>query len=102
MMIPKDPPYRNEALRRAVATLPCQCCGLEGRTQASHSNQQRDGRGMNHKSHDYRIAAICDRCHYDIDYGKDLSREQKVEMWEDAHRKTIGLLFARGLLQVKT
>jgi hypothetical protein len=35
-----------------------------------------------------------------IDSGK-LSREEKVEMWEDAHRKTIGWLFDSGHLEVK-
>lgn len=100
MMFPKDTPYRNEKLRRAVASLPCQCCGIDGRTQASHSNQQRDGRGIGHKTHDYRIAALCDKCHYEIDYGKDLSREQKIDAWEEAHRRTIGELFARGLINV--
>lgn len=49
MMIPKEVPYRNEKLRRAVASLPCQNCGLEGSTQASHSNQLSDGRGIGHK-----------------------------------------------------
>lgn len=100
MMFPKDKPYRNEKLRRAVATLPCQLCGLEGSTQASHSNQQRDGRGVGHKTHDFRIAALCNACHYAIDYGKDLSREQKVSRWEEAHRATIGELFKRDLLLV--
>jgi len=100
MMFPKEKPYRNEKLRRAVASLPCQICGIEGRTQASHSNQQRDGRGIGHKTHDFRLAALCDTCHYSIDYGKDMSREQKVEAWEDAHRKTIGQLFLLGLVDV--
>lgn len=100
MMFPKDKPYRNEKLRRAVATLPCQSCGIEGRTQASHSNQLRDGRGVGHKTHDFRLAALCDACHYSIDYGKGMSREEKVAAWEDAHRRTIGELFMRGLVDV--
>jgi len=95
----KDPPYRNEKLRRAVATLPCQLCGLDGSTQASHSNQSRDGRGIGHKTHDYRLAALCFKCHYDVDYGKE-SREAKLAMWEKAHRATIGQLFKLGLVDV--
>jgi hypothetical protein len=99
MSLQKDPQYINEKLRRAVASLPCQLCGLDGSTQASHSNQSRDGRGTSYKSHDYRLAALCQKCHYDIDYGLE-SREVKLDMWESAHRKTIGELFKRRLIGV--
>jgi len=34
------------------------------------------------------------------DQGKNLSKQERVEMWEEAHRKTIGLLFERGYLEV--
>lgn len=99
MSLQKDPPYRNEKLRRAVASLPCQLCGLEGSTQASHSNQSRDGRGIGHKTHDYRLAALCFTCHNAVDYGMG-TREEKLAMWEDAHRATIGELFKRLLVKV--
>jgi hypothetical protein len=95
----KDPQYINEKLRRAVASLPCQLCGLDGSTQASHSNQSRDGRGIGYKTHDYRLAALCFKCHNDIDYGSE-SREVKLELWETAHRATIGQLFKLGLVDV--
>ena len=91
--------YRNEKLRRAVATLPCQLCGKHG-TQASHSNQLRDGKGMGIKAPDYRIAALCPECHTMIDQGKDLSKAERVGMWEEAHRRTIGALFENGLIGV--
>jgi len=100
MLIPKEKPYRNENLRRAVASLPCQNCGLEGSTQASHSNQLKDGRGIGHKTSDAMLAALCNSCHYQIDYGKDLSREQKQEIWDAAHRKTMRALIERELLVV--
>lgn len=100
MMIPKSVPYRNEKLRRAVASLPCQNCGLEGSTQASHSNQLSDGRGIGHKTSDAMLAALCNRCHYEIDYGKDMTREEKQEMWNGAHRKTMRALIERELLVV--
>ena len=100
MLIPKEKPYRNENLRRAVASLPCQNCGLEGYTQASHSNQLKDGRGIGHKTSDAMLAALCNSCHYQIDYGKDLGREQKQEIWNAAHRKTMRALIERELLVV--
>lgn len=93
--------YRNERLRRAVASLPCMECGMDGRTQASHSNQLRDGKGMGLKAHDYRLAALCVECHAELDQGKTMSRSERDELWEAAHRRTIGLLFERGLLVVK-
>ena len=99
MSLQKDPQYINEKLRRAVASLPCQICGLDGSTQASHSNQSRDGRGIGHKTHDYRLAALCFKCHYDVDYGSE-SRQTKLDLWESAHRATIGELFKRRLIGV--
>ena len=100
MMFPKEVPYRNEKLRRAVASLPCQNCGLEGSTQASHSNQLSDGRGIGHKTSDAMLAALCNRCHYEIDYGKDLNREEKREIWDKAYRRTMRALIERELLVV--
>lgn len=67
---------------------------------AAHSNQLRDGKGRSIKAHDYRIAALCYTCHADIDQGK-MSREDKQDLWEMAHRKTIGWLFESGNLEVK-
>ena len=65
---------------------------------AAHSNQLRDGKGKGIKAHDYRIAALCFTCHSDLDQGSRMSKQERVEMWEEAHRKTIGLLFERGLI----
>jgi hypothetical protein len=67
---------------------------------AAHSNQQRDGKGMGIKSHDYRIAALCFTCHADIDQGKRLNKEERKAVWDEAHRRTIGWLFDRGHLIV--
>jgi hypothetical protein len=36
-----------------------------------------------------------------IDQGNKLDKEQKVELWEMAHRKTIGYLFENELIEVK-
>jgi hypothetical protein len=67
---------------------------------AAHSNQLRDGKGRGLKAHDYRIAALCYTCHMDLDQGKTMNRAERVEMWEDAHRNTIGWLFDTGRLTV--
>ena len=92
--------YRNPKLLVACRELPCQLCGIEdGTIVAAHSNQLRDGKGRGLKASDYRIASLCFNCHSEIDQGKDLNRIMRVELWELAHRKTIGELFERGLVQ---
>jgi len=92
--------YRNKRLLEAVREAPCMACGAaDGTVVAAHSNQLRDGKGRGLKAHDYRIAALCYRCHMNLDQGKDLTKEQRVELWEEAHRETIGWLFENGKLK---
>lgn len=93
--------YRNKKLLETVRESPCQLCGArDGTVVAAHSNQLRDGKGRSIKAHDYRIAALCYTCHSDIDQGK-MSREDKQDLWEMAHRKTVGWLFENDHLEVK-
>jgi hypothetical protein len=81
--------------------MPCQNCGIDdGTVVAAHSNQMRDGKGKGIKAHDYRIAALCYKCHSELDQGATMSREERLTMWEDAHRRTIGELFSRNLIGV--
>ena len=94
--------YRNKNLLRIVSQFSCQHCGSKNETiVAAHSNQLRDGKGRGIKAHDYRVAAMCHKCHYELDQGNTLSKQERVEMWEEAHRKTIGLLFEYGYLQIQ-
>ena len=91
--------YRNKRLLELVRMAPCQNCGSQdGTICAAHSNQMRDGKGKGIKAHDYRIAALCFRCHSELDQGSKLNREERLQIWEDAHRKTIGWLFENGHL----
>jgi len=93
--------YRNTHLLKTVRLSPCQNCGVsDGTVVAAHSNQLRDGKGRGLKAQDYRIAALCFTCHFDIDQGSKLSKTERVEIWEEAHRKTIGWLFDNGLLSL--
>jgi len=92
--------YRNKRLLEAVRDAPCQCCGRQdGTIVAAHSNQLRDGKGRGIKAHDYRIAALCFKCHSELDQGMRLSRKEREEMWESAHRATIGWLFENDHLK---
>lgn len=86
---------------KACRDLPCQHCSIDdGTTVAAHSNQLLDGKGKGIKAHDYRVAALCFRCHSRLDQGSDLSKIERVEMWENAHRKTIGELFEKNIIGV--
>lgn len=93
--------YRNDKLLKAVRDFPCQRCGIsDGTVVAAHSNQQRDGKGMGTKAADYRIAALCHACHSELDQGHTFSKEMRREIFEEAHRKTIGLLFENRIVEV--
>ena len=93
--------YRNKKLLEIVRNLPCQHCGIEdGTVVAAHSNQLRDGKGRGLKSHDFRIAALCYRCHMELDQGTKMDKSQRVQFFEEAHRNTIGWLFENGHLKL--
>jgi len=92
--------YRNKKLLEIVRNFPCQHCEImDGTIVAAHSNQLRDGKGRGIKASDYRIASLCYTCHSELDQGTKLSKVQRVELWEEAHRKTIGLLFENGYIK---
>ena len=95
--------YRNKKLLELARLLPCQHCGIEdGTVVAAHSNQLRDGKGRGLKSSDFRIASLCFRCHAEADTSSTLSKVARIEMWEQAHRATIGELFEQGLVVVNS
>ena len=91
--------YRNKKILEIVRKFPCQHCFIQdGTIVAAHSNQLRDGKGKGIKAHDYRIAALCYKCHMELDQGAKLSKQERIEMWEESHRKTIGELIEQGYL----
>ena len=91
--------YRNRKLLDAARELPCQHCGIQdGTVVAAHSNQMRDGKGRSLKANDYRIASLCFKCHAELDQGAKMSRAERLEMWEEAHRRTIGQLFEQEII----
>ena len=100
----KAKPWRSEAYRRAVASLPCICCGVHGYSQAAHANT---GKGAGTKTHDYMTFPLCcDRpgvrgCHSRFDQGAmfDKQARQLIEpaWWSDTRRR----LLAMGLVDEK-
>lgn len=94
-MIPKHKYVRSKKLLRLVSELDCQMCGSGQMVQASHSNWL-GGRGMGIKADDNLVAALCLNCHYQIDFGKNWSKEEKQRHWITAHRKTVESLLNLG------
>jgi hypothetical protein len=83
---------RSKKHLQNVASLPCQLCGVDGRTQAAHSNQLIHGKGRGIKASDVYVAALCDKCHYQIDQGKDMTKAERIHLWEVAFGRTLNLL----------
>ena len=99
----KDVKYRNQKLLEIIRDCPyCLYCGNDndGTVCAAHSNQLRDGKGKGLKAHDFRVAALCHSCHHDLDQGVDMSKQDRVECWETAHRATIAWLFLSGHIKI--
>ncbi len=94
---PKFQYIRSRKLLEAVAGLPCQVCGLEGQTQAAHSNQSAHGKGRGIKASDVYTAALCCACHYHIDQGTGYSKQERIDIWTTAHKQTVRELLRLGL-----
>ncbi|KVV12394.1 hypothetical protein [Burkholderia ubonensis] len=101
--IPKLLTFRSERLRRAITTLPCMQCGVEGYTQAAHANY---GKGGAQKASDAAIAALCaDRpgvrgCHALLDQGGVLPKAERRAFEMEMVAKTYIALMERGLLEI--
>lgn len=97
-MIAKTNYVRSKKLLEACREIPCQVCGVaDGTVVAAHSNQLRHGKGRGIKASDIYVASMCYRHHTELDQGHAMSKSEKIEMWEDAHRNTVRLLVRRGL-----
>jgi hypothetical protein len=95
MSFQKHEYVRSKKLLKLVSGLDCQCCGAGGMVQAAHTNWG-GGKGRGVKADDNLVAALCLKCHYDIDQGAHMSKEQRQDMWHKAHVKTVELLVDRG------
>jgi hypothetical protein len=99
-----DMNWRSRKLLDHIHECPeCFACGAintVGNIVPAHSNQLRDDKGKGIKAHDYRVAAMCNSCHHELDQGMRWTKEERVAIWELAHRKTIGWLFSTGRVTV--
>jgi hypothetical protein len=55
---------------------------------------------MGIKAEDAFVAAICVKCHAEIDQGKTYTKDVRKAVWDKAHKRTIAELFRRGKLKV--
>ncbi|EMK1731197.1 hypothetical protein V8N76_004502 [Salmonella enterica] len=87
--------YRSKRWLEAVASLEC-CvlCGTHG-VQVAHRNE---GKGMGLKVDDSLTAALCVRCHTDIDNGAHLTRDERRALMDRAIVLTLRELVRRGLV----
>ena len=92
--------WRSRKHLQNVATLPCQHCGLDGQTQAAHSNMAVHGKGRGIKASDVFAAALCFACHHDLDAGHSLTKEQKQKMFFVALKSTWIELQKRDLILI--
>ena len=90
---------RSQKLLKLVAGLSCQSCGMDNGVQAAHSNWG-GGKGKGIKADDNLVAALCLKCHYEIDQGAHLSKDERKEMWLKAHKATIETLGDRWPTEV--
>ena len=96
--------YRNKKLLALANDCPVCCgCGAHnfGDVVAAHSNKLRDGKGKGTKAHDFMSAYLCGKCHYALDQGNEMNKEEKQQFFMEAWRNTVTWLFLSGHLEVK-
>lgn len=93
---PKFNYFRSRKHLMNVAELPCQNCYIEGQTQAAHSNWAEHGKARGLKASDEFTAALCQKCHTELDQGAKLTKEQRRMLWQMAYQKTVAKLKSSG------
>lgn len=91
----------------------CQNCGrycADG-CEPAHENSVEAGKGFGIKSHDNRIAALCNPCHRWLDQGSsnyDPSGmyanigPEKDDLFNRAHKRTFDIFWSEGWIKVGT
>ena len=94
-MFQKHEYIRSKKLLKLVAGLDCQACGSGQMVQAAHTNWG-GGKGRGVKADDNLVAALCLKCHFEVDQGKDLTKDERQLMWYLAHTLTVAKLCEQG------
>ena len=83
---------------RLYREIPCQHCGTDdGTVCGAHSNLSKHGKGRGIKASDAFAASLCFACHMELDQGSKMTREEREQMWQAAHEKTVKKLIELGL-----
>lgn len=91
--------YRSKKLLEALREIPCMHCGADdGTVCAAHRNE---GKGMGLKNSDALVAALCHQCHFELDNGKELTKEDRRQMWNKAYINTMQFMIETGRLRLK-
>lgn len=107
--IPKAKQFRDGKYLRLIASMPCFSCGVEGRSQAAHSNLPKHGKGWAQKASDYATFPLCCErpgvvgCHSLFDQGvivTKLNKEAMTDFWvasAQKRAKAAGFTFPEGV-----
>jgi hypothetical protein len=74
---PKFNYVRSEPYRRYVASQACFACGIEGQSQACHSNQAKHGKGRSIKASDVFTWPLCVRHHREHDHCLEMTKSER-------------------------
>jgi hypothetical protein len=88
--------YRNKRFLEKMREYPCAACGSDN-SVAAHRNE---GKGMGMKVSDALVTPLCVRCHYELDQGKEMSREERRDFWNRAYINNIQRMIESGDLKL--
>lgn len=84
-------------LRDAARDAPCMACGaMDGTIVAAHRNEFG---GMGMKTTDVWVSYLCGKCHYELDNGKEMTREERRTFWLRAYANTVRYWFNHGIVK---
>ena len=92
----KTPTWRSRDWLSVVHRIPCVTCGYH-EVQAAHANR---GKAKGMKTSDATAAALCMRCHVEIDSGTSLVRAQRRALHDEALVSTFAQLLMHGYVKV--
>jgi len=97
MRFPKEQRTRSPSYLRAVASLPCILCGIEGASQAAHANA---GKAKGLKACDLQTFPAChagaNACHQSWDHYEIAGRDRQAEIEPSLVAKTQALLIEKS------
>lgn len=92
--------YRSPKMMEVVRSLPCANCGAEdGTVCGAHANWSWANKGRGIKADDL-VAALCHKCHMQLDQGSTLSRSERESMWLRAFYQTMSEGFKAGVFRI--